>query len=278
MTEEGDDTGQKLEAEAVDSTMDFTLLNVTYSLKGDESLRMIRISLHRMQALLETEDICGVYEFHSLPMVGEDDGTMIDGSYHFCVDYRALNAVTVRDKFPIPTADEMFDELGGAVIFTKLDLRAGYHQIRGISYRVTAWKRTPKKVTAVCEWLVPKSQRHVRGFLGLAGYYRRFIQGYATMVAPLTNLLRKDGFKWDVEKSAAFEALKRQLHVYNTDIITVDQGHCEKWGMKLTKEVAMSQLQHLQPRGEVGVVSRRIEMREVSRLSSKNWSRHRYPR
>jgi hypothetical protein len=53
-----------------------------------------------------------------------------DGSMRLCVDYRDLNAVTIKNKYPLPRIDDMFDQLKGAKFFSKIDLRSGYHQLR----------------------------------------------------------------------------------------------------------------------------------------------------
>ncbi|XP_019240631.1 PREDICTED: uncharacterized protein LOC109220626 [Nicotiana attenuata] len=69
----------------------------------------------------------------------------------------------------------------------------------------------PAKIAAIQQWPVPRSVKDVRSFLGLAGYYRRFIHHYAAIAGPLLDLLRKDSFKWSEAAQEAFNALKSKL-------------------------------------------------------------------
>lgn len=232
-----------------------------------------------------------------------------DGSWRFCVDYRALSAATVRDRFPIPTIDELLDELHGATIFSKIDLRSGYHQIRVadsdirktafrttnghyeflgmpfgltnapstfqsarndlfhtvlrkfvlvffddiltycrsiqdhynhlryvfetlvknryyakgskcvfavgdlsfLGHRISAKGVSPEleKVEAIQQCPTPTSFTTLRAFLGLTGYYRRFVQDYARIATPLTDILKE--FEWSNDSHAAFVNLKNHM-------------------------------------------------------------------
>jgi hypothetical protein len=235
-----------------------------------------------------------------------------NGKLRMCVDFRALNNATVKNRYPLPRIDELLDRLQGASVFTKLDLQSGYWQIRikeedvhktafrtryghyewrvlpfgltnapatfqalmnrvlapfldkfvvvylddilifsrspeehakhlqlvlealeknelyvGVDKCAFAHKQVdflghvvssdgirpdPAKVAAVKEWPVPKTLRDVRSFLGLTGYYRRFIRHYAAKAVPLTDLTRADVvWRWGEQQQTAFEALKRAL-------------------------------------------------------------------
>ena len=68
-----------------------------------------------------------------------------------------------------------------------------------------------KKVKTVLQWPTPTDVKKLRTFLGLTGYYRRFIKQYATIAAPLTDLLKKEGFSWNQKAEEAFTALKTAI-------------------------------------------------------------------
>jgi hypothetical protein len=237
-----------------------------------------------------------------------------NGKLRLCVDYRPLNAITVVDTYPLPRIDEMIDFAGGARIYSKLDLHAGFHQIRihpehvgrtafktkygtyqwrvmpfGLCNAPSTFQRTmdllltefrefmgayvddilvhtntmeehlsalrmlyvklrkeklfaspekcefgqpeveycgfivgrlgirpqPRKLMAVYKWPSLKDPTDVKSFLGLCGFYQRFVQDYATVAAPLTDLMKKKkDWVWGEKQEAAFQELKLRLLKY----------------------------------------------------------------
>ncbi|KAL0283614.1 UNVERIFIED_CONTAM: Retrovirus-related Pol polyprotein from transposon.6 [Sesamum angustifolium] len=148
----------------------------------------------------------------------------------FSVPSMQFSHVTVLDRFPIPIVDELLDEFHGTSIFSKLDLRAWYHQIRVApedAYK-TAFRtvdghfeflvmpfglsNAPSTFqSAIANWPPPRSITGLRAFLDLTGYYRRFVQHYAAIAGPLTDLLKGRQLQWSPAASAAFTALKMAM-------------------------------------------------------------------
>ncbi|XP_071913986.1 uncharacterized protein [Coffea arabica] len=115
--------------------------------------------------------------------------------------------------------------LQGVVVFSKLDLRQGYYQLRirkedvpkttfntryGHFEFADGLAVDPAKVEAVAKWKRPENPTEVRNFLGLAGYYRRFIKNFSRIAGPLTNLTKKQGkYIWDVKCESSFQEFKQ---------------------------------------------------------------------
>nr|GEX09963.1 putative reverse transcriptase domain-containing protein [Tanacetum cinerariifolium] len=218
-----------------------------------------------------------------------------DGSMRLCIDYHDLNCVTIRNRYPLPRIDDLFDQLQGAKFFTKINLKSGYHQLQvkepdipktafhthnghyeflvmpfgltnapavfmdlmnrifhvyldkfvivfiddilvystmkeeheehlrivlGTLHGITM---DPAKVEAITKWPRPKTVIEVRSFLGLTGYYRRFVEGFSCLALPLTKLMRKGKkFVWNEEWEKSFKELKKRL--VSAPILTLPSG------------------------------------------------------
>ncbi|GJU45618.1 putative reverse transcriptase domain-containing protein [Tanacetum coccineum] len=163
-----------------------------------------------------------------------------DESFWMCIDYRELNKLTVKNRYPLPRIDDLFDQLQGSSVYSKIDLRSSYHQLRvqgrrhsedafqtrlrpimnfklchlnkqeheehlklilellkkeELDSRGSLHERIPLK-----DWASPKLPTEIRQFLGLAGYYRRFMEGFLKIAKPMTKLTQKKALQKEAER------------------------------------------------------------------------------
>ncbi|GJT84772.1 putative reverse transcriptase domain-containing protein [Tanacetum coccineum] len=190
-----------------------------------------------------------------------------DGPFRMCIDYKELNNLTIKNCYPLPRIDDLFNQLQRSRYFSKIDLWSRYHQLRvqeddipknafrtryghfeftimpfGLKNAPAVFmdlmKRVPfighvvnsdgihvdpNKIEAVKNWEAPKSPKKVRSFLGLEGYYRRFIANFSKIATLLTVLTQKHKkYVWGDEQEVAFQTLKDKL--CNAPVLALPNG------------------------------------------------------
>ncbi|XP_073290228.1 uncharacterized protein [Primulina huaijiensis] len=142
----------------------------------------------QIQDLLDKGFICPRFSPWGAPVLFVKNN---DGSIRLCIHYKELNRVTVKNKYLLPRIEDLFYQLQGASDGIEVD---------------------PSKVEAVKDWPVPKSVTEIHSFLGLAGYYRKFIQGFSSIAVPMTALTKNNAkFIWGSEGQESFDILKLAL-------------------------------------------------------------------
>nr|GEU51924.1 putative reverse transcriptase domain-containing protein [Tanacetum cinerariifolium] len=134
-----------------------------------------------------------------------------DGSFRMCIDYRELNKLTVKNRYQLSRIDDLFDQLQCSCVYSKIDLRSGYHQLR-IREEDILFTAFQTRYGHYEFQAAPTTPTGVRKFLGLAGYYQRFIKGFSLISKPLIKLTQKNKkYEWDEEEEEAFQMLKHKL-------------------------------------------------------------------
>ncbi|GJU76986.1 putative reverse transcriptase domain-containing protein [Tanacetum coccineum] len=171
-----------------------------------------------------------------------------DGSFRMCIDYRELNKLTVKNRYPLPKIDDLFDQLQGSSIYSKIDLRSGYHQLRvreedipktafrtrygHYEFQVMPFGLTNAPavfmdlINRVCKpyldkfvivfideiLIYSKASKSMKSISSLAGYYRRFIEGFSKIAKPMTKLTQKKvKFDWSDKAETTFQLIKKKL-------------------------------------------------------------------
>ncbi|GBG78920.1 hypothetical protein CBR_g28634 [Chara braunii] len=159
-----------------------------------------------------------------------------------CINYRGLNAITVKNAETLPRIDNLLDRVQSCRHFSMIDLKSGYHQIEVLeklkeaNFKINAkkceWAKTEvlylghvldedgikpedSKIAAIRAWPTPRTLTELRSFLGLANYYRKFARNFSIIVIPLRRLLKKEAiWQWDKDCTFALKKLKRALIEY----------------------------------------------------------------